>query len=142
MPCHYYELLEFFISLKNWFSYKWFLSLQVVYFAANSSAATCSLQVVFFAANGSAVSGLFRCKRFSCKLSISLQIVQLQVVYFAANCRCKWSFSLQVVAESGRYKWFCCKCSICAASVLFCCKLPDTCDLLLVVELQLANRSL
>ena len=136
MPCHYYELLEFFISLKNWFSYKWFLSLQVVYFAANSSAATCSLQVVFFAANGSAVSGLFRCKRFSCKLSISLQIVQLQVVYFAASGLFRCTCSLQVVLLQLSY--FCSKCPIflqVTCCKRYCCKwlksfpsIMDSCD--------------
>ena len=64
---------------------------------------------------------------YCCTWSISLQMVQLQVVFFAANGRCKW---------------FCCKCHIFAASVLFCCKRPAEIDLLQAIQLQLAKKKL
>ena len=70
----------------------------------------------------------FWCKFFSCKCSILLQAVKLQVVYFAANSRCKWHFSLQVVATSCRCNRFCWKCAIFAANVLFNCKWPASSD--------------
>ena len=58
---------------------------------------------------------------FRCKWSTWLQMVQLQVSYFAANGRYKWSILPQIVAANSCCKCFCGKCPIFPANILFCC---------------------